>query len=441
MTACNSTAGLERSSWLWDRERLVRWQIDQFNRQLDAIIGNNQFYRQTMERAGLSPQARLRSLDDLSDWPLMSKHDLVESALGRQEHISGHHTYATDQYCRLHRTSGTLGEPLIILDSAADWQWWSGTWQHVLAAAEVTSDDRVFLAFSFGPFIGFWSAHQACADRGAMVIPGGGMSTLARLEFLRQSQATVVLCTPTYALHMADVAEKENFPLASLPVTRLIVAGEAGGSLPVIRDQIQQRWSANIIDHAGATEIGPWGFGWRAQCGLHVIETSFIAEILPIDQLNTENSECGYRRTGELVLTSLGRFGCPVIRYRTGDVVSINTRQEAQPENCQFLWLPDGVIGRVDQMVTVRGVNVFPSSLETIIRGIVSTAEYRVTVSRSGQLDHLRVDVESEQPVAEKLEKTLYVKLGLKIAVASVPVGTLPRSEGKSLRWIDQRFM
>ena len=123
---------------------------------------------------------------------------------------------------------------------------------------EVSQADRVFLAFSFGPFIGFWSAHQACVDRRAMVIPGGGLSSLARLEFMRQSRATVVLCTPSYALHLAEVAQRESVPLDELQVDRIIVAGEAGGSLPAVRSRIESAWQARVIDHCGATEVGPF---------------------------------------------------------------------------------------------------------------------------------------------------------------------------------------
>lgn len=437
---CSGTNEMEgQLSWQWHRDRLEQWQIEQFNRQLDRILRSNRFYQQKMADAGLTLDCRLKSLKDLSHWPETTKQELVQAAKANSEGISSHHTFEAHQYSRMHRTSGTTGDPLMILDSDADWQWWSTTWQHVLAAAEVTSNDRVFLAFSFGPFIGFWSAHQACVDRGAMVIPGGGMSTLARLEFLRQSAATVVCCTPTYALHMAQVAQAEQFPLDCLPVNRLIVAGEAGGSLPAVRRQIEQRWVADLIDHAGATEIGPWGFGFRNGCGLHVIETSFIAELLPVDHLPLKDDAGSQDTVGELVLTSLGRYGCPVIRYRTGDVVRMSQRECPSPLQCNFRWLPEGIIGRVDQMITVRGVNVFPSSIDSLVRSIESIGEYRVTVTRAGQLDQLEIDVESSEPAAEPLEKLLALKLGLRVNVSEVPWGTLPQSEGKARRWIDQR--
>ncbi|MCA9160815.1 MAG: hypothetical protein KDA72_20935, partial [Planctomycetales bacterium] len=197
------------ASWQWSRDELAAWQLAQFNSQLARILPDNRFYRAKFA----DDLPSFTHLDQLSDLPLTTKQELVTSAAAEPDGISTHHTYPPSSYSRLHRTSGTSGKPLLILDTAMDWQWWSSTWQHVLQSAEVTANSRVFLAFSFGPFIGFWSAHQACVDRGAAVIPGGGLSSLARLEFMRQTCADVVCCTPSYALHLLEVAQQENWPL------------------------------------------------------------------------------------------------------------------------------------------------------------------------------------------------------------------------------------
>ncbi len=417
-----------KEAWRWNRTRIAQWQVAQFNQQLDVILPHNRFYARKLTEAGIPLDARIRSLDELTQWPLTTKQDLVDSISQSSDRISLHHTFAAGEYSRFHRTSGTKGGPLMILDTLEDWRWWSDCWQHVLTAAEVTARDRVFLAFSFGPFIGFWSAHQASIDRGAMVIPAGGLNTLARLEFMRQSAATVICCTPSYALHLAEVAESERFPLGALPVTRLIVAGETGGSVSTVRHRIESIWEAQVIDHAGATEIGAWGFGWQDRIGLHVIETSFIAEVLPLADDNT----------GELVFTSLGRYGAPLIRYRTGDVVSFSTTSLDTDHLTNFLWLPGGLIGRVDDMVTVRGVNVFPSNIESIVRQLPEIVEYQVHINRHRALDELKVTIEAPAATQEKLEKLLMVQLGLRCLVQCVPPGTLPRTENKSQRWIVQ---
>lgn len=433
-------------SWRWNRQQIEAWQVEQLNLQLDRILPSNQFYASKLRAAGITTDQRIKALSELSHWPLTTKAELSESSAA--DGISQHQTFAAEQYSRLHRTSGTRGQPLMILDTAEDWSWWSDNWQHVLDAARVTSHDRVFLAFSFGPFIGFWSAHQACVDRGAMVIPGGGLSTLARLEFMRTSGATVVCCTPTYALHMAEVARSESFPLESLSVRTLVVAGEAGGSIAEVRDRISGAWQASVVDHAGATEVGPWGFGWPDRCGLHINELSFIAEVIPwkgeqsskpaAQESGLTPNDKAETKVGELVLTSLGRYGAPVIRYRTGDIVRLSLQGPAH-DRCNFAWLPEGAIGRADDMVTIRGVNIFPSSIERLVRSIAAEAEYQVLVTRQDHLDQLSLQVECSPDVCDQLEKLLALRTGLRIPVASVQAGSLPRSEAKSSRWKDQR--
>ncbi|GIX00899.1 MAG: coenzyme F390 synthetase [Pirellulaceae bacterium] len=416
-------------SWQWPEDRLAQWQLDALNKQFRCILPSNEFYRRKLGEDSL----QLNSLHELKDLPFTTKGELVAAAQQSPHGISPHHSFPLAEYTRLHRTSGTTGDPLLILDTEQDWvAWWSGTWQHVLHAAGVDATDRVFLAFSFGPFIGFWSAHQACIERGALVISGGGMSSMARLEFMRRTQATVVCCTPSYALHLAQLAENEGFPLGQLPVRTIIVAGESGGSVPAVRQRMETAWQAHVVDHSGATEIGPWGFGWPDRIGLHVIETSFIAEFLPVDRQGADAA------TGlhELVLTSIGRLGAPLIRYRTGDVVEF-----ARPTDgpCRFVWLPRGVVGRADDMVTIRGVNVFPSSIDAIVRQFPQIAEYRVRIHRRGMLDELRIEIEGTEADRSGLERALLMRLGLRIPVHVVASGTLPRFEAKARRWIDER--
>jgi phenylacetate-CoA ligase len=424
-----------RDTWIWDRSALEAFQLARLNQQLAEILPANRFYRRKFGAEAL----QLSSLQDLQQLPLTTKDELVQSV--DQFGLSQHQTYELSRYTRMHRTSGTTGAPLLICDTAEDWQgWWSGTWQHVLEAAEVTRADRVFLAFSFGPFIGFWSAHQACVDRGAMVIPGGGLSSVARLEFMRQSQATVVLCTPSYALHLAEVAQRESLPLSELQVDRIIVAGEAGGSLPAVRSRIESAWQARVVDHCGATEVGPWGFGWPDRPGLHVIETSFIAELLPLGAAQTVLPGLAtpeqLAAPAELVITSLGRLSAPVFRYRTGDIVQASFSERG---DCNFLWLAGGVTGRADDMVIIRGVNLFPGSIEAIVREFGSVDEYRVIVSRNGELDEIHLEVEAPEEDLASIRKRLDLVLGLRIAVSRVAPNSLPRSEGKAKRWVDRR--
>jgi phenylacetate-CoA ligase len=320
----------------------------------------------------------------------------------------------------------------LVLDTAEDWRWWVDAWQFVLDAAQLKSSDRVLLAFSFGPFIGFWSAFDAILARGALAIPGGGIGSLARIELLRTTEANVLFCTPTYALRLAEVAAEHSINLARLPIERIVVAGEPGGSVRAIRERIEQIWNARVVDHAGATEVGPWGFADAEGLGLYVNESEFIAEFLPVE--NSQPTQAG--ELSQLVLTSLGRIGAPVIRYRTGDLV-----WPVWPANGpnRFVFLQGGVLGRADDMMIIRGVNVYPSALEQILRSFPELVEYRMTARKRGELDELFIDVEDRLEQPGRIAEELQLRLGLKIDVRAVPAGSLPRFEGKGQRFVDER--
>jgi phenylacetate-CoA ligase len=414
------------------RSDLEAWQLDRLNRLLAKVLPENAFYRQHYQR----DRIELGSLSELGQLPLLSKSDWIsDDATG----VAKHHSYGTQAYRRYHRTSGTRGRPMVILDTQSDWQWWIDAWQYVLDACQITSSDRVLMAFSFGPFIGFWSAHDACLHRNCMVIPSGGMSSEARIDLIRASNPTVLFSTPSYAIHLGQLANSIGKGLAGGSIRCVFVAGEPGGSVPSVRHAIQELYSAQVMDHAGATEIGPWGFGSRDGKALHVIETEFIAEYLPVAPHQAGLSGSSPR---ELVLTSLGRLGAPVIRYRTGDLVSPRLPQSAQEQQSwgtPFVRLEQGILGRLDGMIVVRGVNIFPSSIEAIVREYPSIGEYRLVLSRSGALDELHLEIEDRESSEESLSKELLSRLQLRVGVRKVPEGSLPRIEGKSRRVLDLR--
>ena len=237
------------------------------------------------------------------------------------------------------------------------------------------------------PFIGFWSAYDAAVQRGALVAPAGGMSTLSRIEMIRTIEATTIFCTPSYALHMAEVAANHQMNVANTSVNKIIVAGEPGGSIPAIRERIESTWDAKVIDHAGASEIGPWGFADEQGRGMYVNEAEFIAEFLSIET----GTEAGEGELSELVLTCLGRVGSPMIRYRTGDLVKPTWND---PQDCNFVMLEGGVLGRVDDMLIIRGINIYPSSIEQILLGFPEVVEYRMTATKEGEMDVLSIEIE-----------------------------------------------
>ena len=410
-----------------DRGNLESLQLTKLNGLLNEILPDNQFYQKKLN--GLRS---LDSLRDLSDLPLTTKAELIGDA--SDSTIATNTTYPLERYVRFHRTSGTQGRPLVVLDTAEDWQWWIDSWQFVLDAAEINECDRVLMAFSFGPFIGFWSANDAAIARGALVVPTGGMSSIARLQLIQSTDATALFCTPSYALHLAEVAGMQNINLGKSSVRVIVVAGEPGGSIPTLRQQIEDAWQAKVIDHVGASEIGPWGFADRRQSGILVNESEFIAEF--IDPQSGQPVPMGRDEPCELVLTTLGRAGSPVIRYQTGDLV--RPKFDNQSES-GFVLLDGGVLGRRDDMMIIRGVNIFPSSIEQILRGFPRIAEYRMTAFKRGAMDQLSIEIEDPKDQPEQIAEALKVNLGLNVDVASVALGSLPRFEAKGKRFVDQR--
>ena len=392
-------------------------------------IQDRPFYR----GCGVGERMPLTSLDDLASMSLLTKEDLLGNSAGDPARIF---ELPRTDYARLHQTSGTKGFPLTVLDTPADWAWWLTCWDYVLDAAEVDQDDVAMMAFSFGPFIGFWTANDALVRRGTTVVPGGGMTSQKRIQMIRDHRCTVLCCTPTYALHLGAVAQELGIDLSETKVRRIIVAGEPGGSIPSVRQRLETLWDAKVVDHTGASEVGAWGFGNETGTGIHVIETEFIAELLRFDTQYPEGIKAGEGEEAELVLTSLGRFGGPVIRYRTGDIVRGYRNHD---QACRFLFLDGGVLGRVDDMMVIRGVNVFPSSIESIVREITPLAEFRIIATRVAEMDQLAIEVEAEEAVVEQLSEMVRDRLAMRVNVSAVPEGTLPRFEGKAKRLVDRR--
>ncbi len=407
------------------RADLQKYQLERLERLFQAILPANQFYREKLAGLDIPP----RSMEALSRLPFTYKEEL--QANRRHGELCRNQTFATDHYTRIHQTSGTRGRPMVVLDTTEDWLWWMDCWQYVLDAAEVTSNDRVFMAFSFGPFIGFWSANDACLRRGCLVIPGGGLSTLGRLEMMRALKATVLFCTPSYALHLAEVAAQHQVDVGVLDIRVSVLAGEGGGSIPATRSHLEQAWRARIFDHAGATEVGPWGYGDALGRGLYVNESEFVPEFLSVSR--GEPAEPG--ELAELVLTSLGRLGCPILRYRTGDLVRYSVGEHTN----QFAFLEGGIVGRSDDMLVIRGVNVFPTAVEQIVRGFPEVVEFRITAFRRGSMDQLSIEIEDRLENPDRVAEELRTRLGLKIEVQHVPTGSLPRFEGKGRRLVDLR--
>ena len=338
-------------------------------------------------------------------------------------------TYPRERYTRLHQTSGTSsGRPLRWLDTPESWDWLLGCWQAIYGRLGLRADDVLYFAFSFGPFLGFWTAFEAAGRLGHRVLPGGGQTSTARLRFLLEHGATVVCCTPTYALHLAELAAKEGIDLAGSPVRMLIVAGEPGGSIPATRARIEAVWGARVIDHYGMTEVGPVAVEPFDQPGhLAVLEDRFVAEF--IDPETAAPAADGV--AAELVLSNLGRYGSPLIRYRTGDLVKGRRGADG------ILLLDGGILGRTDDMLHVRGNNLYPAAIEAVVRRFPEVAEFRILVDHTGPLADLSLEIEPTAPtagLAEVVARAIRDELLFRVEVAAVAPGTLPRYEMKARR-------
>jgi len=420
-----------------NRGELSARQGERLTELLTRIYGRSRFYTRKIDAAGIRID-ELRLPDDLGRLPLTTKAELVADQ-------AAHPPWGTvltepiERYTRYCQTSSSTGRPLCWIDTNESWQWMLECWKTVYRAAEVQAGDRAFFPFSFGPFLGFWAGFEAGCQLGIHCVPGGGMSSQQRLAIIEAIGATVICCTPTYALRLAEVAAQHGTgrPLSDSRVRMIIVAGEPGGSIPATRQRIEAQWGARVIDHHGATEVGPISFECLEAPGfLHVNEGEYICEVL---DLAADRAVADGER-GELVVTNLGRTANPVIRYRTGDIVA----RQSSVCACGRSWarLEGGILARADDMINIRGVNVYPASIESIVRRFSEVAEFRSTVTRAGSLRALTLEIEpisetsSQADLAARVSHQLRLALGLTVPVKVVEAGTLPRFEMKARRFI-----
>src|SRR6266550_6216623 len=407
--------GLETfETWTTAERREAQWK--RLAEKLPELRRDNPFYRAKLpERAS-----------GLGDLPFTTKSELSDDQAAHPP-FGTNLTYPIERYVRLHQTSGTTGRPLRFIDTAESWEWWRECWQPIYRAAGVTASDRIFFAFSFGPFVGFWSAFAGAERLGALCLTGGAMSTTERVAAIMATEATVLMSTPTYALRLTEAAREEGIDLARSALRVSIHAGEPGASIPATRERIEKELGVETFDHTGATEVGAHGFSCAARDGVHINESEFVVEVIDARGEARDDGD------GELVLTNLGRWCMPVIRYRTGD------RVRAVRGTCScgrtLVKLAGGIAGRVDDMVTVRGVNVFPSAIEAILRRFDEVGEYRIALARVREMDELRCTVEAPADVAERVAGAIHRELGIRCVVEAVAHGTLPRFDMKAKRF------
>ena len=414
------------------RETACAIQLEHLRILLRAIRPTNVFYESRLSGADVDDS--ISSLEEFSKrCPFTTKDELAADQAANPPYGTNL-TFPLEQYTRIHQTSGTTGQPLRWLDTPESWQGMLKSWQTVYRAADISAADRILFAFSFGPFIGFWMAFEAAVQMGCLCFPGGGLTSATRLRLLLENEVTLLCCTPTYALRLAEVATHEGIDLTHIKLRKIIVAGEPGGSIPAVRDRIESAWpTATVFDHHGMTEVGPVTYEWEAQKNnLQVIEDAYYAEVLKPGT----NEPVASGEEGELILTTLTRTAMPLLRYRTGDLVKPKIHGDS-------LILEGGILGRVDDMLIVRGVNVYPTSIEKILRRFEQLAEYQVLIKTKEEMTELELRVEP-MPGADittlipEIESAIRAALSLRVPVEIVPTDTLPRFELKAKRWIQE---
>ncbi len=407
---------------------------------LAEVLPRNRFWQAKFAAAGVQA-SDIRSINDLQRLPFVTKAEILADQAAHPPYGSNL-TGAVSEYSRLHQTSGTTGTPLRWLDTPESWNWILNCWQQLFGLMGLRRDDRLFFSFSFGPFLGFWAGFEGAQRLGNFCIAGGGLSSQARLQLLLDNQTTIVCCTPTYALRLTEVAAEQNIDLAASSVRAILVAGEPGGNIPATRRRIEMAWGAQAVDHWGMTELGPLAIdSLEGPGGLYLLETECIAEVIDAQT----GQPIAHGEEGELVITNLGRIGSPLIRYRTGDRVRAGTA--SHPPSSQLrqhlLFLEGGILGRTDEMITIRGNNLYPSALEDVIRQFDGVAEFRIELRDVKAMQHIKIEVEpiplleaaAASMLVLQIAETIKGRWHFQAEVVAVEPGSMPRFEMKARRF------
>ncbi len=422
------------------RETLAALQTARAREQVQHAYAHSPFYRKKLDAAGVRPE-QIRTLDDLRRLPFTTKDELKQD---QAEHPLWGTLLAVpfEECLRVHMTSATTGRPLAFLDTERDWYGFYHSYARSLHAFGVRKGDMVMAAFSYGPWIGYWSGFYAAQDLGCLVFPAGGFSTDQRIDALLTYPITVLGCTPSYALFLAEQAAKKGIDLAKQTKVRITWhTGEPGASIPATKARIEAAFGAQAFDLPGLTEIAAWGFECDARAGLtHVHEDYCYPEVLDDDGRPVTP---GGR--GELVFTSLYRKAMPLLRYRTRDVVQLADRP--CPCGRTLVAFEGGVLARLDDMKKVRGIIVYPRRIEEIVRAHAGVDEFQIVFRRVEGLDDIliRLDPAAALAVAERPGLTaavgdaLRIGLGIRVSVECTEPGALPRFDHKARRVKDER--
>lgn len=419
------------------RSRLEELQLERLKSTVNRVYNNVPHYRGEFEKLGINP-GKIKSLDDLRNLPFTTKEDL------RSNYPFGLFAVPQKEVVRVHASSGTTGRPVVVGYTANDLNTWTDLTARMVTLAGVTSEDVAQIAFNYGLFTGGFGLHYGLERAGALVVPVSGGNTERQLMLMQDFGTTVLISTPSYSLYIAEVAEKMGIDISSLKLKTGLFGGEPWTE--EMRTEIESRLHIIATDNYGLSEVmGPGVAGeCSCKCGHHIAEDHFIVET--IDPDTGEVLEPG--QEGELVFTSLTKEAFPVIRFRTKDISRINQ------ETCQCgrtTARMQKVVGRTDDMLIIRGVNVFPSQIESVLMTIDGISpHYVINVHRRNFLDELEVLVELNredllEPYSKLEDFTGYIRqklhsvLSINVRLKIVQPGTLERSAGKARRVFDYR--
>lgn len=423
------------------RDEIRKQQEEKLKATVQHAWDQSPFYRKKFEEANFTPD-KMRSIEDISRIPFLTKEDLREDQ-ETSPPWGSMLTVPVEECQRIHMTSGTTGTPLKILDTPEGWTKFCHIYARMLYAYGIRKTDMVMPLFSFGPWVGFWAGYYACQEIGCLLFAAGGMKTAQRIDAITTYPITVIGCTPSYAIHLADVARKSGIDLSKEAHIRISWhTGEPGAVIPGVKNKIEEAYGCKAFDFLGSTEIGPWGYNCEFQSGLtHVNEDWVLQEVLDLET----DEPVGPGGTGELVLTHLERRANPFLRYRTRDIVQVGDRK--CPCGRTLFTLEGSVLGRLDDMKKIRGVIVYPSKIEEIVRGFEEVDEFQVVFKRVHDLDEIIVKIDpvpeldpsSYEQFQGSVEEALQISLGIRASVEILKAGTLPRWDHKAKRFVDER--
>jgi len=426
-----------REAECMSRDRLREVQLRRLEKTLERVFGSVPHYRRSFQAAGVEP-GDIRELSDLARLPFTVKQDF------RDNYPFGLFAVPQNEVVRYHSSSGTTGKPTVVGYTRQDLATWAELMARSLVSAGTTRNSVVQNAYGYGMFTGGLGVHYGAELVGAAVIPISGGNTQRQIMIMQDFGTDILTCTPSYALFVAEVMEEMGLTRKDFKLKAGIFGAEPWSEK--MREQIEARLGISAFDIYGLSEIiGPGvAMECEGKCGLHIFEDHFITEIIDPDT----GQPLPYGESGELVLTTITKEALPVIRYRTRDITTL----DVEPCLCGRTHVRmKKVTGRNDDMIIIRGVNVFPTQVESVLLEIGETEpHYQLVVTRQGSLDMLEIQVEVSEKMfsdkvkrLEELEKKISSQvesiLGISAKVRLVEPKSIPRSEGKAKRVIDKR--